>query len=165
MLTRNSPLVPVLLGLIFLSARCAAAGDTSLDFLLGEWAVINPAGEQVATSSVTAVLPGAALQETRMAKDGRELRLWYFYSEARHAWTSVFQGPHGAMRELVATEINGDGSVLMHGRFANPDGSFAQSRFNYTKLPDGQVRRVLEVSEDDGRTWKVLVDARYQRKG
>lgn len=138
--------------------------DDTLDFLLGEWDIFNAAGKPMATTKVEATVPGIAITEVRRALDGRELKLWYFYSEADKAWKSVFAGPNNATRELVVSEKMPDGSIRMLGRFPNATGSAAQSRFTYYKLPDGSVRRHLETSEDDGATWKTIVDATYRKK-
>lgn len=141
-----------------------AVADDSLDFLLGEWDIFNPAGKPTATTKVEAAVPGIAITEVRRALDGRELKLWYFYAEPAKTWKSVFVGPHGATRELVMTEKLADGSVRMLGRFPAASGPAVQSRFTYIKLPDGSVRRHLESSEDDGATWKTIVDATYRKK-
>lgn len=152
----------VLVFVSFFASRCLA--DDTLDFLLGDWDIFNAAGKQTATTKVEATVPGVAITEIRRAPDGRELKLWYFYSEPEKAWKSVFVGPNGATRELVVVEKMPDGSVQMLGRFLNASGPAAQSRFTYYKLPDGSVRRHLEASEDDGKTWKTLVDATYRKK-
>src|SRR5690349_8125561 len=116
-LRRILPLV-----VLFTSLGLHAAADDTLDFLIGEWDIFNAAGKQTGTTKVEATLPGAALTEVRRALDGKELKLWYFYSEADHAWKSVFAGPNGAMRELIATEKMPDGSVRMLGRFPSATG-------------------------------------------
>ena len=154
----------VLVFLLGLSGSLHAAGDNSLDFLIGEWDIFNATGKPTGTAKVEAVLPGAALTEVRRSMDGSELKFWYFYSETDRAWKNIFAGPTGAMRELLTKEKLPDGSVRMLGRFPNPNGTVSQSRFTYYKLPDGSVRRHLEVSDDDGATWKTIVDATYRKK-
>jgi len=154
-----------LLACIFAWPGLRAFADDSLDFLLGEWDIVNAAGKPAGTTRVEAVLPGAALAEVRRTADGSELRFWYFYSESDRAWKNIFAGPNGAMRELLTKEKLSDGSIRMLGRFPNAAGPASQSRFTYFKLPGGTVRRLLEVSEDDGATWKTLVDATYRKKG
>lgn len=149
---------------LLLSLNLCAAADDSLDFLLGDWDIYNAAGQQTATTKVEAAVPGIALTEVRRAIDGRELKLWYFFSEADHAWKSVVVGPNGAVRELLTMEKMSDGSIRMLGRFPKAGGAAAQSRFTYYKHPDGNVRRHLETSEDDGASWKTVVDATYKRK-
>lgn len=141
-----------------------AVADDSLDFLIGEWDIFNAAGKPSGTTRVEVTLPGAALTEVRRGLDGKELRLWYFYSETDKMWKSVFAGPNGAMRELLATERLPDGSVRMLGRFPNATGPASQSRFTYYRQADGSVRRHLETSADDGATWKTIVDATCRKK-
>jgi hypothetical protein len=141
-----------------------AVADDSLDFLIGEWDIFNAAGKGSGTTKVEAALPGAALTEVRRGLDGRELKLWYFYSETDKAWKSVFAGPNGTMRELRVTERLPDGSIRMLGRFPNATGPASLSRFTYYKQADGSVRRHLETSTDDGATWKTIVDATYRKK-
>lgn len=155
---------PLRVVLLLLGFSLRAVADDSLDFLIGEWDIFNAAGKPSGTTKVEAALPGAALTEVRRGLDGKELKLWYFYSEPDKAWKSVFAGPNGAMRELLATERMPDGSIRMQGRFPNATGPAFQSRFTYYKQPDGSVRRHLETSADDGATWKTVVDATYRKQ-
>jgi hypothetical protein len=155
---------PLRLSALLLLCSLRAIADDSLDFLIGEWDIVNAAGKPTGTTKVEAALPGAALSEVRRGLDGKELKLWYFYSETDRAWKSLFAGPNGAMRELLTTEKMPDGSIRMLGRFPAAKGPAAQSRFTYYKLTDGSVRRHLETSADDGATWKTIVDATYRRK-
>ncbi len=155
---------PLRFALLLFCCTLRATADDSLDFLIGEWNIFNAAGKPSGTTKVEAALPGAALTEVRRGLDGKELKLWYFYSEPDKAWKSVFAGPNGAMRELLATEKMPDGSVRMLGRFPNATGPASQSRFTYYKQADGSVRRHLEISADDGATWKTIVDATYRKK-
>jgi len=54
--------------------------------------------------------------------------------------------------------------VRFQGRIVLPDGSSYLDRTTLTKIPNGAVRQVLEISRDDGETWNVGFDASYKRR-
>jgi hypothetical protein len=65
---------------------------------------------------------------------------------------------------LVQIEGNlEDGAMVLLGRQVAPDGTTQDYRMTISPNADGEVRQVIETSEDGGATWTTGFDGRYVR--
>ncbi len=134
-----------------------------LDFWLGEWEVQVPAGTPIATSRITSILSGCAIEEDYSQNDGalagRSLSAW---SEAKGHWLQRYVDSKGDVQEWEGEPAGPSIRFLQAG--PGPDGRPASFRMTYT--PDGpdRVRQLIELSSDGGKSWTSVFDALYVRK-
>jgi|GEM_PF-1495809 quercetin dioxygenase-like cupin family protein len=150
------------------SASCA---DTpalhALDFWLGEWTVrVGGDGQVAGTNRIERILGGCAITETWRDASGGEGRSLFYYLPVEGAWHQVWVTPNalrpGGVKEKRMTERIGDG-LRFQGTIALPGGGSYLDRTTLTPESDGTVRQVIEVSQDDGTTWRTMFDGVYHR--
>jgi tetratricopeptide (TPR) repeat protein len=147
-------------------ARRSAAQDCTnpqyhqSDFLSGEWEV-QSGGRNIGLSSIQPILHGCALREDRTSWDDTGLSLT-FYDPVTGKWHQ-----NGAARYTrddfeMAGEFR-DGVMQFSGSSRSPHKRSLQ-RSTLVRLSTDQVRRIDEVSADDGNTWTVVNDLLYLRR-
>lgn len=58
--------------------------------------------------------------------------------------------------------IQDDGSVRFQASMRHPDAGEWLDRTTLTPLGDGMVRQLIEISRDQGESWRVAFDAIYR---
>lgn len=139
----------------------------ALDFWLGEWTV--QVGDQVAgTNLIERILGGCAISETWRDVRGGEGRSLFYYLPSEEEWRQVWVTPNalrpGGVKEKRMTERVGDG-VRFQGTIGLSNGDSYLDRTTLTPEPDGTVRQVIDVSQDEGATWRTVFDGVYHRGG
>jgi len=155
------PAILLALSLIFLPAA-AAAQPVSLDFLGGDWVLLDPAGKPAGKSHVEVQLPGAMIYERRTDANG-ELPVWFFNSEAEGGWVQLFPGPAGSLREFSPQSKAGEWPLVLGSEVTLRDGRKANFRLTLGRASDNESHRVLEMSTDAGRSWSSVFDYKYVR--
>jgi hypothetical protein len=152
-----------LLALLALSSSGEAATVASLDFLGGDWVLLDPAGKPVGRSHVDVQLPGAMIYERRTDRDG-ELPVWFVNAEDRGGWVQLFPGPTGQLREFVPQSKPDAWPMVLGSEVTLRDGRAAQFRLTLSRESDNESRRLLEMSTDQGKNWSPVFDYRYVRE-
>ncbi|MEI8281988.1 MAG: hypothetical protein WCG75_06260, partial [Armatimonadota bacterium] len=103
---------------------------------------------------------GNAIVEHWKDVDGHEGKSFFYFMPEKKQWKQVWvtdgEGYKEKLSEPVADGIRFSGTVFL------PDGKTYQDRTTLTKLPNGDVRQVIESSRD-GKVWKIRYDAIYHR--
>lgn len=131
------------------------------DFWLGEWEVVAPNGQLAGASRIESVSDGHALLENWTGAKGgvgKSLNAW---NAEKHQWQQFWVGNDGDVLELAGGLV--DGSMVLRGEHA-VNGRRTVERITWTPKPDGSVRQLWEQSTDDGKTWSVAFDGRYEKK-
>lgn len=139
----------------------------ALDFWLGEWTVrVGGAGQVAGTNRIERILGGCAITETWRDTRGGEGRSLFYYLPSEGEWRQVWVTPTalrpGGVKEKRMTGTVGDG-VRFQGTIGLPGGGSYLDRTTLTPEPDGTVRQVIEISQDDGTTWQTMFDGIYHR--
>ena len=135
---------------------------SSMDFWVGEWEVYLADGKLVGHNKIEKVMGGAAIIENWVNAGGGEGKSWFYWMADQKQWKQVWVTPDSAYKEKVATVIE-DG-LLFTGTTHLPDGTTYPDRTRLT-LSGKEVKQVIEVSRDGGRTWTAVWDSVYRRKG
>lgn len=147
-------------------ATSSCATDSAfhvLDFWLGDWTVVDSAGKQLGTNRIERVLGGCAITES-WKEDDSEGRSLFYYVPSERMWKQVWVTPQalslGGVKEkhLVAQST---GTVRFQGELIGPRGLVLLDRTTLSRLPDGRVRQVIEISRDGGTTWRLNFDGFY----
>ncbi|HEX3672671.1 MAG TPA: hypothetical protein VHU87_00220 [Rhizomicrobium sp.] len=145
------------------------ATGRALDFWVGDWTVTNADGTKAGVNRIVQTLGGCAVTENwhgvTAGDDGMSL---FTYDARRHTWDQVWVTPDtsraGGLKHKAMTGVLYAGAVRFEGTIVTPKGPLID-RTTLTPWRDGRVRQQIEWSKDNGRTWKTVFDAYYNRKG
>ncbi len=137
-----------------------------LDFWVGSWDVY--VGDTLdGHDRVSQVLANCAVTEEWADADGSHgFSLFYYQPGAvpwRQVWVTDRAFQTGGLKEKQLIERLGDGAVRFQGAIIGPAGTGYLDRTTLTPLASGEVRQVIEISRDQGGTWRSVYDARYRR--
>jgi hypothetical protein len=132
-----------------------------LDFWLGDWKVVDKAGDLVGTSHVERILTGCALQETFHGQGGGEGRTLSSWNPGLRRWEQYAIDGQGVPTFFTGGFVGGE--LQLRADAATRRGVPLKWRLTTSKLPGGRVRQLGETSTDTGRTWTVQYDFTYER--
>ena len=133
------------------------------DFWVGEWNVYNPQGTQVGTNTIESVAVGCIVMENWTGAGGGVGKSMNFYDPATRKWRQTWVDGRGGVLEF-AGEFR-DGAMRYTGETAGANGARTQARLTFFHLGPDRVRQLWEQSSDGGKTWSVVFDGMYLRKG
>ncbi len=139
----------------------AASPYRQLDFWLGDWKVVDQAGDLVGTSHVERILAGCALQETFRGQGGGEGRTLSSWNPGLRRWEQYATDGQGVPNFFTGGFIGGE--LQLRADAATRRGVPFKWRLTLSKLPGGRVRQLGETSTDSGRRWTVQNDFTYER--
>jgi len=132
------------------------------DFWIGEWNVLNPAGDQVGTSSILNVAEGCIILENWTNLQGQTGKSLNFYNSVKGKWQQTWVGHDGDVLEL-AGEYK-DGAMLFTGETIDSTGKKTLEKLTFFNLSAERVRQLWQQSTDGGKTWMVVFDGLYIRR-
>jgi hypothetical protein len=146
-------------------ARCSELEYYKLlDFWLGEWDVYS--GEKlVGTNIIEKVLGGCAVLEHWTGAGGGKGKSLFFVTGERiwkQVWVTEWAVMPGGVKEKTRQPTDLTNQVRFQGVIVLPDGGKYLDRTTLTRLDSGKVRQLIEVSNDDGGTWKATFDVVYR---
>ena len=167
---------------VFLLAAAAAAAQhsenpppscadlplyTALDFWLGNWNVYS--GDDLAgTNRIEKILGGCAIMEHWTgAGDGEGKSLFYVDDSGtwQQVWVTQWSTMPGGVKEKRWQPLARSDQVRFQGTITRADGSQYLDRTTLTRLDNGDVRQLIEISGDGGDSWEATFDAVYKRGG
>ena len=165
------------LALLSLVSMASAAQETTsrpcadtdafglLDFWVGTWEVFA-ADEKVGENRIEKILDGCAIMEHWEAVSGTRGKSLFFVDDAgtwQQVWVTQMATTPGGVKEKTRIEDAPAGSVRFQGKLTHPGVGSYLDRTTLTPMEDGSVRQLIEVSMDDGESWRVTFDAAYRR--
>ena len=141
---------------------CTSTEHHQFDFWIGEWDVTLPNGKHAGTNRIEPILSGCVLRETWSGAGGMHGTSYNIYDAAGRRWHQTWVDDGGNLLELNGTFAAG--KMVLTGQQKDSAGTMLQ-RITWTPSGDGQVRQLWETSTDDGKTWSVVFDGRYRKKG
>lgn len=150
-------------------APCAdVAAFSTLDFWLGEWDVLVD-GLVAGSNRIEKILDGCAVMEHWTAAGGGEGKSLFYHVPATGEWKQVWVTGRatapGGVKEKTIVPAPEPGAVRFQGRIDGAEGGSYLDRTTLTPRADGTVRQVIEVSVDEGETWRTVWDSVYRRRG
>ena len=138
------------------------AGHRQFDFWIGDWDVYNRQGKKAGTNRIDKVVNGCVLMENWVGAGGGPGKSLNYYDHTTGEWVQIWIGGTGVI--LPARGGIKDGSMFLEGTRYLRNGTTQLYRGTWTPLEDGRVRQFLELSSDEGKTWKVWFEGFYVRK-
>jgi hypothetical protein len=141
---------------------CSAPQHRQFDFWVGEWDVVNAAGQPAGRNRITSELGGCVLREQWAGAGGSHGSSFNIYDAAADRWHQTWVDDNGLLL-LLDGVVQADGSMVMEGERPARGGGTARHRITWTPRNAATVRQLWEVSSDDGSTWSVVFDGTYHR--
>lgn len=137
-----------------------------LDFWLGDWRVY--VGTQLdGENHIVPILAGCAVQEEWLDADGHRGMSWFYVDKPsgrlKQLWLTDQAQALGGVKEKSERADVPAGSVGFEGTLVAASGQRILDRTTLTPAADGTIRQVIELSRDEGKTWRVAYDAVYRR--
>jgi hypothetical protein len=135
-------------------------GCSDMDFILGDWKVLEKDGSVRGGASFTAGVDHCTLRETFFGADGEaKYYVLYVYSAPKKNW-AFFAGAANGYRLHYDFGTWKDNAIEF--QLVEPVGP-ENSRFSYVKNADGSIQEVQETTTDGGVSWQVDYDLRWVR--
>jgi hypothetical protein len=146
-------------------ANCTSAEHRQFDFWIGAWRVFQTAKPEVSVgiSTIESVYNGCGLRENWQPYTLNTGGSLNSYDRSTRKWRQAWIDSSGSRVDFEGGLI--DGSMVLTGLwrgYAGP-GKDATVRMTYTRLGDGAVRQLGEMSRDGGQTWSPSFDFTYRR--
>ena len=135
-----------------------------LDFWLGDWDVYV-GDNRVGSNTVEKTMKGCAvLEHWRSVDGGRGPSLFYVDGQRnwRQVWVTEYATMPGGVKEKAHQPLADPHQVRFQGRVYAEGGKSYLDRTTLIDLGNGRVRQVIEVSMDEGASWKAVFDAEYR---
>lgn len=142
---------------------CGSAEHRKLDFWVGEWDVVNRAGQPAGSSSVRKILGGCVIFENWTGtRGGYQGQSFNTYDPATRKWTQHWADTTGSVADMTGA-FEGQNLVYLRD-FPEKGGVRKKTRMTFFNLGPDRVRQLVEESTDDGKSWSVQYDLRYVRR-
>ncbi|MGO8970351.1 MAG: tetratricopeptide repeat protein [Myxococcaceae bacterium] len=141
----------------------SASPYRQFDFWVGDWRVVDKAGNPVGTSHVERILGGCVLLETTRGEGGREGRSLSSWNPGQRRWEQYRIDEDGVPIFFTGGFDQGNGELQLRADSATRRGAPLKWRITFSKQPDGRLRQLAETSNDSGRTWLVEYDVSYSK--
>jgi hypothetical protein len=156
----------VFLGPAFAQESPACSDDANyqaLDFWLGEWRVVDQAGEYQGDNRIESILGGCAVLEHWTGAGGSPGKsLFYVIGDQwRQVWVTPYAQVPGGIKEKREVLRLEDGGIRFQGEITTAKGESYLDRTTLRPLDQGRVHQLIEISTDDGLNWKASFDAVY----
>lgn len=166
---RTDPRFPKILEMFYRKVKpCLYQPESSqFDFWVGEWDVFPsqaPSGQapRIGENRVERISEGCGLLENwkSTSDNGKSIN---FYDRNTAKWHQYWIGSHGeTLRYEGSFKEN---TMSFSGESIGRDGVKVLNRLTFFKINENTVRQFAEVSKDQGKTWTVSYDFRYEKRG
>jgi len=132
------------------------------DFWIGDWNVVNAAGNQAGTSRIEKILNGCALQENWTSAQGNSGKSFNRFDPVKREWRQHWIDDSGLETFYAGSFL--DKCMSLTSEQTTADGKQQLNRMRFFDLGAEGVRQWGEVSDDAGAHWKTTFDLYYRRK-
>ena len=144
-----------------IAAPCDQEAHRAFDFWMGNWEVAIADGTVAGHNRIERAHAGCALIEHWRSVRGNSGTSINYYDPSKGKWVQNWIDASGSVIQLEGGVR--EGSMVLEGRYAVPDGSEQMMRGTWTLLDDGRVRQFFEVSVD-GESWTPWFEGFYRRE-
>jgi hypothetical protein len=143
---------------------CTRAEHRQFDFWLGEWNVTLPNGRPAGTNHIHSINAGCGLREEWKGAGGSTGTSLNAFDPTSGRWHQTWIGSDGTL--LLLDGALRDGAMELSGVTTGANGAKTLHRIRWTPLggTPAAVRQLWESSTDDGKTWTVAFDGKYERR-
>ena len=143
----------------------ATETSRALDFWMGSWEVGDGDAVTYGSNSIEWDAGGCAIHEFWENTEGsRGTSLFYFDINAdtwHQVWVSSDTSKPWGLKLKELIEVFDNGAVRFQGELISRHGEAYLDRTTLTPNDDGTVRQLIEISIDEGDTWRTAFEAIY----
>jgi tetratricopeptide (TPR) repeat protein len=140
------------------------ADARQFDFFVGEWDAYGPQGRKAGTSVIQRVANGCGILENwANALGGGTGKSINFYDPRAGKWFQYWIGADGQPHRFSG--VYRDGALRFEGEPQTQNGKNFITRLTFFNVDANTVRQLSEQSDDNGKTWTVVYDFKYVRRG
>lgn len=148
-----------------MSSACSGEKYRQFDFWLGEWDLVGGDGKKTADDRVVMVLGGCGVQENWTGTKGGQGLSFSAYDPATRRWHQTLMDDGGAVLNLEGEFADGK-MILVGTRPSQKDkGVTITHRIAWTPQANHSVKQIWENSTNGGRTWRLVSEGTYVKKG
>jgi tetratricopeptide (TPR) repeat protein len=137
---------------------CVARAEShQFDFWVGDWKVVNAAGQPAGRSVVQKILGQCVILENWTDGQGGEGKSLNAYNAQLKMWQQFWTDQYGAVTEYRESQWVGNALRL------TAHTGDTQIRMTFTPVDSNTVRQFGETSTDGGKTWATSYDLYYHR--
>lgn len=148
------------------SGQCEDPALHEFDFWIGTWTVTNPDGDTVGVNRISATAGGCGVLEEWEGAGGNVGTSLTAYDPGRDEWFQHWVGSGGAVLKLTG-DFDETGRLVLTGlpRTVERQGEEIElvDRISWSRLDDGGVLQVWEISSDGGESWSPSFAGSYER--
>lgn len=138
-----------------------------LDFWVGSWNVYSE-DQKIGTNKIEKILNGCAIIENWKSGRGNEGKSLFYYFPKDSVWKQVWvtENPfaNGGVKEKAHVETLENGGTRFQGTVIANNGTVYLDRTTLNPLENGDVEQIIEISTDDGQTWREMFRGVYKPK-
>lgn len=139
-----------------------------LNFWVGEWEVFVDE-TQVGTNRIEQILDGCAIMEHWQDVRGGQGKSLFYYHPTEGRWKQIWVTPNpfrpGGVKEKAHIETLDNGAIRFQGTVVTLQGQTYLDRTTLIPTENGDVRQIIEISADEGESWREMFNAVYKKKG
>jgi hypothetical protein len=141
-----------------------SAEARQFDFWVGEWDAYDPRGRKAGASVIERVANGCGILENwTNATGGGSGKSINFYDSRAGRWFQYWIGADGAPHRFSGRYE--DGALRFEGEPYAQGGKNFITRLTFFDVDANTVRQLSEQSDDGGKSWAVVYDFKYVRRG
>lgn len=133
-----------------------------LDFWVGDWDVVTPAGQPAGESHVDVILGTCVIFENWTGSQGMSGKSFNYIDPETHAWRQTWVTDKGNVHQYTG-EFS-DHAMRYRRETKDASGQTTLHKMTLFDLGPGHVRQLGESSTDGGKTWTTEYDLHYHRK-
>ena len=138
-----------------------ASGFNQLDFWVGNWIVYNTSNTAIGMDTVRSVLDDCVIEEKWVRNDGTRGKSFNTYNPATKLWQKAWMDNRGNSYYFMGKYEKNQIVFQGKGRHKEKQAIFQLTYFN--RLADNSVRKVWQVSTDNGKSWTTMEDHTYRQ--
>ncbi|NQU49369.1 MAG: hypothetical protein HQ519_12030 [Planctomycetes bacterium] len=131
------------------------------DFWVGNWRCETQDGKAAGKNKITLECGNKVLRENWTGAGGGVGTSLNIYDALQKTWHQTWVDQYGTLLQLDGN-LDDAGNMVLRGTRPGKEGKTVKHQIKWSPL-DEKVRQTWTVSNDDGKTWKVLADLNYIR--
>lgn len=142
---------------------CAAPEHRQFDFWVGRWDVYQTGkAPLVAHSLIEKLYNGCAIRENWMPLKGTPGGSLNHYDRDQGRWHQIWMDASNSRVEFWGGLADGKMFLQGYWKGVNGPGNNGLVRMSFSKVDNGAVRQLGEISTDHGLSWKPFFDFTYK---
>lgn len=129
-------------------------------FWVGKWRVINANGKTVGHNLITLEESGNLIREQWKSANGTTGQSMNYVDPRTKKWKQTWVDSQGQIMEFTGQMANGE--VQLKGNASLANGRQGKAVMTLKPLADGRVHQHMEISFDQGQSWKTFFDGYYE---